>query len=1506
MRVGSLMSGLLLGAVFAASSISIFASSSSGPIQITPSSGGFPEQQAQTLERAVQRPSNPTAVNTVGSSSKRVPLGQIAVKKPSEIALQLRAKVVGPSNLLTVAFGCNGEIRTFSPVPGSPTRLYIGGRFSACGEVAANNIVLFVPPSTFIPLVSGGVNGTNGPVNALAVHDGALIVGGEFSETGPDSNVRLARWDGFSWQSLGSVAGAGRVSVNAISSAGADLYIGGAFEQVGSVPARNIARLRAGVWAALAQGISGYFGAGAANATPSLDNDAVRAIVAAGPEVFVGGYFRTAGTTPVSSIAAWNGSAWRDVSQGTRNEPNNPFPGQVISLSASPTDLYVGGRFINIGEAVGANNVARYNLAQRQFSTMGTGITAAAFLNSFNLSVSAVHHVAGRIYAAGKFSTAGGVSAERAAVFANGSWSALTSGMGESTEEYSEARAVFATSADAVYFGGLFVDAGDLPLTNFASWNGSTFQQLGFSGGNGLNGVVFTLLNSGTNIYAGGVFSSAGSVAARNVARWDGTRWNAMGTPSSNGTDSVVYALAEYQGRIYAGGSFDRAAGLTARKIAAWNPSNGLWESVSTGASSTVRALASFDNVLYAGGFFDSIAGITALRVARFNGQQWLSLGDGGANGVAGQGFAAVLSLKPSATTLLVGGLFTRAGPLQNAGNIAAWTGSQWSPLGSGLPGVVFDTATFQGSIYAASDRSLARFNGSSWEPSFAPTGAVTPVFYALSAVDDRLFIGGDFSAVSVNGQVLPSRNLFSISSANLFSANEQNSLVASNTIFDLIGVGSTLLSSGAGLREVERPTPVGIVAGQLGNAGSQRISLSRDGSASAFVSASSNLVAGDVNPNADVFLKLPTGALSRVSDVARTSIGVTEAYAQSVISPDGLSVAFVGASSNQVFDVRNGVARIVSRSTAGANANGLSSRPYYLQNADVLLFDSVATNLAPDSNGATSDVFMRNLLSNETELVSKSASGQAGNCGSTSGVASSDGSVRAFVSCATNLDVPGSLTAPNVTQIIADLPFSKAKLMVSRNRMTGAAGNGNSARVQLSQDGRYGVFESAASNLLPGISPDNGDTNGAVDVFWFELDGVKVRQLIRVSTSSTGNQANGDSRNASLSGDGQLVTYQTDASNLIPNDTNGTTDIVVKRVSTGELVLQSLGLNGAAGNGASQVPALSADGSAVGYTTSATNLVPGDANGSTDTVAVNIGRSRELGFVAAQRGLTGTWFNPATLGQGMVFEILPKADGSADLFGAWFTYDSNPAGAASSQRWIAFSGALAAGQNTASLAFSSLSGGNLAAAPAPTQSIIGAGSVQFLSCSRARITFQFTSGNLGSSVVDLNRFGEPFGCFEFGLGSPLPSDFGHSGSYFDLNLSGQGVSLEINPKLQLAFGGWYTFARGGLNAAGDADRLRWFSLEPLSPSTYRANDRTIAMQIRAVSGGIFNSGAPQPQSAVVGTATVVFEPNGATLSERCRRVRMNYVFTGGENAGLSGTLVLQKSLPTLSDCNGQ
>ena len=142
-----------------------------------------------------------------------------------------------------------------------------------------------------------------------------------------------------------------------------------------------------------------------------------------------------------------------------------------------------------------------------------------------------------------------------------------------------------------------------------------------------------------------------------------------------------------------------------------------------------------------------------------------------------------------------------------------------------------------------------------------------------------------------------------------------------------------------------------------------------------------------------------------------------------------------------------------------------------------------------------------------------------------------------------------------------------------------------------LSAHGRYVVFASAATDLVA------GDTNGQIDVF---VRDTVARRTVLASQGDGGVPSDGESRPGNISADGRYVVFESAATTFLPGDENGNFNIFVRDLRLGRTTLVSVGLGGLANRGALR-PDISADGRYVAFDSDSSNLIKGDTNGTSD-----------------------------------------------------------------------------------------------------------------------------------------------------------------------------------------------------------------------------------------------------------------------------------------------------------------
>jgi Tol biopolymer transport system component len=286
--------------------------------------------------------------------------------------------------------------------------------------------------------------------------------------------------------------------------------------------------------------------------------------------------------------------------------------------------------------------------------------------------------------------------------------------------------------------------------------------------------------------------------------------------------------------------------------------------------------------------------------------------------------------------------------------------------------------------------------------------------------------------------------------------------------------------------------------AGVKGNGASTLASIAPGGRYVAFQSTASNLEAADPDSDADVYLRdLQTDALTLVSRATGVSGAKSDgASSTPSVSSDGHHVAFTSTGANLdpadtdsgpdifVRDIQANSTSLVSRATGAGGAKGddSSTLPSISGDGSYMAFTSTSTNLDPDDTSATESVFVRNLVTAATILVSR-ATGPAGasaNNSATNASLSSDGRLVAFGSSASNLDPADPDTFTDV--FVRDLPNDATILASRADGPAGNKGNSTSTSPEIAVDAPRIVFGSNASNLDP------DDVDGVQDIFQREI----------------------------------------------------------------------------------------------------------------------------------------------------------------------------------------------------------------------------------------------------------------------------------------------------------------------------------------------------------------------------------------------------------------------------------
>lgn len=379
----------------------------------------------------------------------------------------------------------------------------------------------------------------------------------------------------------------------------------------------------------------------------------------------------------------------------------------------------------------------------------------------------------------------------------------------------------------------------------------------------------------------------------------------------------------------------------------------------------------------------------------------------------------------------------------------------------------------------------------------------------------------------------------------------------------------------------------------------SSRASISATGRFVAFESNADNLVPGDTIV-ADVFLRDRWKGTTRRMSLGPGGVPGNGDSTGAILTTGARYVGFSSLATNLVAGDANGhwdafvrdrgsnATERVSVSSSGLEGNADSYLWSLSQGGRYAVIVSDASNLVSDDTNGASDVFIRDRRSGTTSLISAGLGGAPADGGSFGAVISSNGKFVALQSQAANL-VPDDKNGRSDI-FLRNLSTGTTTLVSTDSR--GKQGDGDSYDPSLSADGRFVTFYSWATNLVP------GDTNGFSDIFVHDrLTG----RTERVSVTSRGTQGEGGSVSASISADGRFVAFESSDSKLVRGDSNEASDIFLRDRDRGTTRLLSVGPSGVEGNQSSESPRISADGSTVAFDSQATNLVPHDTNEARD-----------------------------------------------------------------------------------------------------------------------------------------------------------------------------------------------------------------------------------------------------------------------------------------------------------------
>lgn len=396
--------------------------------------------------------------------------------------------------------------------------------------------------------------------------------------------------------------------------------------------------------------------------------------------------------------------------------------------------------------------------------------------------------------------------------------------------------------------------------------------------------------------------------------------------------------------------------------------------------------------------------------------------------------------------------------------------------------------------------------------------------------------------------------------------------------------------------------------AGVQGNDDSGGPAISADGRFVAFHSSATTLVTNDSNGEGGVFLRdLQADATLRVSLGQNGAEGNGGSDSPS-ISADGRFVAIRSEATNLVDGDTNGREDIFVRdrelnttervnvSSSGVQAEFASERPSISADGRFVAFLSRATTLVPGDNSGRTHAYLHDRSTHTTQRVTVSSAGTIANDHCFSAIVSPDGRLVGFSTTAANL-VADDTNGHSDVFVRDHVAGTTVRVSVSPS---GDQANDGSGMHGLSADGRYLVFTSGASNLVPGGVGSAG--------------GVFVRDLILrtnelVSLTADGSHPNNGVFSPSISGNGRFVAFASTSSNMVPGDPAVDTDLYVfdRDTDTIEWVTQNFVAPRTGFSQTSAHSALNADGRYLAFSSHLRNLVAADTNEARDVFVAEL-----------------------------------------------------------------------------------------------------------------------------------------------------------------------------------------------------------------------------------------------------------------------------------------------------------
>ncbi len=461
----------------------------------------------------------------------------------------------------------------------------------------------------------------------------------------------------------------------------------------------------------------------------------------------------------VWGVFVWDGENWTypDYSQGL--EPRNDTA-LIKAIEVVGGDVFVGGSFNGTvgGGTSYIRNIARWD--GQSWHSLGGGLNSSVWAIRANPN--------GGVLVGGEFTKSDTTTLNRIAEWDGSAWSPLFQ-QGTTSQGTNNRVNDIEVRGDDVFCCGLFTLVGNAtPAKYVARWNSIT--QAWSDVGGGVNTYAYRMAIHDTDLYISGAFTLAGGDSVRNAGRWDGHRWHDVGL---NGAFRVDDIAVSDSGTLYFCGDFGLGVNSSLRYVGKWNGT--AWTAVNSACNSSgaVTRVAAGDNDIYMIGNTGTCTGLIG-GFARSNGERWIGFGNGISTATAD-----VFTIFKDVDTVYAGGQFEQAGADQRDYSLSRWYDSSWHRVRSGnfvgvgpnnLQFPVYALTRYNGELFAAGNfsqagghsvYSIAKWNGTDWSGLGGDnTGIASGTVRALAALQEDLYIGGEFTSVTGSGGPLDASGL--------------------------------------------------------------------------------------------------------------------------------------------------------------------------------------------------------------------------------------------------------------------------------------------------------------------------------------------------------------------------------------------------------------------------------------------------------------------------------------------------------------------------------------------------------------------------------------------------------------------------------------------------------------------------------------------------------------------------------------------------------------------------